>query len=422
MGQSTHHKLENHKSNSSQIKKSEIINPLRLTFKNIAPFLNPGQNKGSRILSYTGLGIGVLLLLCSVQLYININQLLKDRNSRSSGYDFISITKKITDETMGQDHSFSPEELAEIKKQNFIEDATPLLASKFVVSASGGTMLPFSTDIFLEAISKDFIDTVPPGFTWKEGQQIVPIIIASDYLELYNTVFAPSRGLPQISGNSISALLVQLECTGVNGTQVFKGNIVAQSDRINSVIVPLNFLEWANKNIANITSSHPSRIFVKTIDANNGQFLQYLEQHHYQVNKDKTKFGRVKQILQAVVSGLGAFSLLVILLAMMLFSFYLQLMIARSKENLLLLLTLGYSPGWLSKTVAGRWVPVYLIIIVTALVVTQACQYFFQRNFLNGRDDLSLLLHPAVLAVAASLVLLCVLVNFRLIKRLLFKL
>ncbi len=374
------------------------------------------------MLSYAGLGIGVLLLLCSVQLYININQLLKDRNPRSSGFDYISVTKKITDASMGKEHSFSPQELADIKKQPFIEDATPLLANNFVVSASGGSLLPFTTDIFLEAIAEDFIDTVPPSFVWKEGQPIVPIIIASDYLELYNTVFAPSRGLPQISGSSVGALLIQLECTGVNGTQIFRGNIVAQSDRINSVLVPLNFLQWANKNIANISSSNPSRIFVKTTDANNVDFLQYLEQNNYQVNKDKTKFGRVKQILQAVVSGLGGFSLLVILLAMMLFSFYLQLMIARSKDNLLLLLTLGYSPGWLSKTVAKKWVPVYISIIIIALVATQAFQYFFQQNFLSGREELSPIVHWSVLAVALLLIFLCAGINYRLIKKLLFRL
>lgn len=395
---------------------------MKLSFKNIAPFLNMNQNKSSRLFSYGGLGIGVLLLLCSVQMFININQLLKDRNPRKSGFDFISVTKTITNENIGDDHSFSQADLDDLKAQKFIEDATPLLANKFVVAASGGSTLPFTTDIFLEAIDNDFIDTVPPTFTWQEGQAIVPIIIASDYLELYNTVFAPSRGLPQISEGSVSALLIQLECTGIYGTKIFKGNIVAQSDRINSVIVPINFLEWANKNIANISGGNASRVFIKTTDANNVDFLNYLQAKNYQVNKDKTKFGRVKQILQAVVSGLGGFSLLVILLAMMLFSFYLQLMIARSKDNLQLLLTMGYAPGWLSNTVAKKWVPVYISIIIVALIATQVFQYFFQQSFLNGRDDLSVWIHWTVSAVAVVLMVLCILVNYRLIRRLLFKL
>jgi len=395
---------------------------MALSFKNIAPFLVINQNKSSRLFSYFGLGIGVLLLLCSVQLFININQLMKERNPKKSNYDFISITKQITDQNMGQDHSFTPADIADLKAQKFITDATPLLANKFIVSAKGGAALPFTTDIFLEAIDESFIDTVPPSFKWTEGQDIIPIIISSDYLELYNTVFAPSRDLPQISQNTVGALILELECTGIYGTKTFRGNIVALSDRINSVIVPKNFLEWANRNIANLPSGNATRVYVKTTDANNVDFLNYLQSKDYQVNKDKTRFGRVKQVLQAVVSGLGVFAILVILLAMMLFSFYLQLMIARSKDNLQLLLTLGYSPGWLSKTVAKKWVPVYITVITIALLITAALQYFFQQGFLNGRDDLSPLIHWSVVAVAAGLIVLCISINYRLIKRLLFKL
>jgi hypothetical protein len=393
-----------------------------LSFKNIAPFLIINQNRASRLFSYIGLGIGVLLLLCSVQLFININQLMKERNPKKSNYDFISITKRITDQNMGQDHSFSAADLQDLKSQKFIADATPLLANKFIVSASGGPALPFSTDIFLEAIDNDFIDTIPPSFKWTEGENVVPIIISSDYLELYNTVFAPSRDLPQVSENTVGALMLQLECTGVYGTKIFKGNIVALSDRINSVIVPTNFLEWANRNIANLPSGNATRVYIKTSDANDVNFLNYLQSKNYQINKDKTRFGRVKQVLQAVVSGLGVFAILVILLAMMLFSFYLQLMIARSKDNLQLLLTLGYSPGWLSKTVSKKWIPVYVTIILIALVATQAFQYFFQQSFLNGRDDLSPVVHWAVIAVAAFLIVLCIGINYRLIKKLLFRL
>ena len=81
---------------------------MALSFKNIAPFLSTQQNKASRWLSYIGLGIGVLLLLCSVQMYININQLLKERNPKKTGYDFISVTKMITDANMARDNRFTP--------------------------------------------------------------------------------------------------------------------------------------------------------------------------------------------------------------------------------------------------------------------------------------------------------------------------
>lgn len=395
---------------------------MNLAYKHIAPFLSAKQNRLQRWFSYFGLGTGVLLLLCSLQMYINISQLLKDRNPKKDGYDYISVTKTITNENMGSNHSFSKADIDELKAQPFIADATPLLANNFLVKATGSSTLPFTTDLFLESIDNSFIDTIPPGFTWQEGQDVIPVIMSSDYLELYNTVFAPSKDLPQFSPESISAVMVQLECYAASGTPIiFKGHVVALSDRINSVLVPQNFLDWANKRLGS-GNIPPSRVFLKTTDANSADLLNFLQQKQYNINKDKAKFGRVKQVLQAIVSGISAFGVLVILLATMLFSFYLQLVIERSKDNLQLLLTLGYSPAWLSKTVAKRWVPVYIVIVLAGLVFTMLFQYYFKSVAMNGREELSPFIHWSVSAVALLLLFLSVMINYRMVSRLLHKL
>ncbi len=393
----------------------------KLSFRTIAPFLNIGQNNTSRFFSYAGLAIGVLLLLCSVQMYININQLLKDKNPRRNGFDFIAVTKNITDQTMGSDNRFFDADIKELQSKPFIKDAAPLISNQFRAKVSAGDIIPFSTDLFLESLKNDFIDTVPPSFTWQPGQQEVPIIFSADFLEMYN-IFAPAQGLPQLSGTSAGMVTIFLECYGPNGIQKYKARIVALSDRINSVLVPEAFLKWANKEYGNTPNPPAARVYLKTIDANNPELLDFLQQKNYRVNKDKTKFGRVKQVLQAVVTGLGAFAVLVILLAMMLFSFYLQLMIARSKDNLQLLLTLGYSPHWLSKTVAKKWIPAYTMIVLIALLFTAFLQWLFQQVALNNRDELSPFIHISVVALAALLWLLCILVNYRLIRKLLYRL
>lgn len=392
-----------------------------MSFKTIAPFLNIGENNTSKFFSYAGLCIGVLLLLCSVQMYININHLLKDKNPRKNGFDFISVTKTITNENMGKDNRFTEADIKELQKQSFITDAAPLISNQFRAKASAGTIIPFSTDLFLESVKNDFLDTVPVSFSWQPGQQDVPVIFSADFLEMYN-IFAPAQGLPQLSESSIGSVNIILECYSPSGVVNFRGHIVALSDRINSVLVPENFLQWANNTFSNTPNAPAARVYLKTIDANDPQLLNFLEQKNYHVNKDKTKFGRVKQVLQAVVSGLGGFAVLVILLAMMLFSFYLQLMIARSKDNLQLLLTLGYSPKWLSKTVAMKWIPAYTLIILIALILTALMQFIFCQFVISGRDELSPYLHIGIFLLAALLLIVCIIVNYRLIRMLLYKL
>jgi hypothetical protein len=240
-------------------------NDIKLSYKNIAPYLQIAKNKTSQIISYVGLGVGVLLLLCAVQMFININQLIKDKNPRKDGYDFISVTKTITNQNMGKDNRFSLADVEKIKQQPFLTDAAPLLSNEFRAKASAGNIIPFSTDLFLESIKNEFLDTLPASFTWQPGQMDVPIIFSADFLEMYN-VFAPAQDLPQLSETSISAVNIILECYGPLGTrQDFRANIVGVSDRINSVLVPEAFLKWANKEFAGVSETPAARVYIKTI-------------------------------------------------------------------------------------------------------------------------------------------------------------
>ena len=395
---------------------------MNLSFKPIKPLFQTATNPLSRWFSYIGLGIGVLLLLCSIQMYINIQQLLKEGSVRKDGYDFISITKTVTNETMGQfeKNLFNSAEVGELKSKTFISDVAPLEANQFQVELSAGGILPFQTNLFLESIENSFLDTIPPTFQWQMGQTTIPVIISSDFLEIFN-VFAPSYNLPQVSAETASGIPVLITCHGDGDQeQTFTGRIVAFSDRINSVLVPKTFLDWANLTFKGKKSEQSSRLYIKTKDANSTELLNFLDKKNYKVNKDKTKFGRMKQIFQGIFSGLAVFGLLVVILALLLFSFYLQLVIARSRDSLKLLLELGYSPGWLSRNVSRRFIPVYVAIVFIALALTQLMQWAFHHFLMYNRPELSTVINWIVILMAILLIILSVFTNYKLVRRLIF--
>ena len=396
---------------------------MALSFKPIQPLLQTGTNAASRWFSYIGLGIGVLLLLASVQMFVNIQQLIRETSIRKDGYDFISITKKVTNETMGKPEKnlFYQPEIDELKKQDFITNVAPLESNQFRVQLSAGEILAFKTDLFLESIEDEFLDTLPPNFRWQEGQTKLPVIISSDYLETYN-IFAPSQGLPQVSAETATNIPVVISISGRGQTTEFYGSVVAFTDRINSVIVPKSFLDWANKNYGETTTTGFGRLYVKTTDANNPDFLSFLDKKGYNLNKDKTKFGRTKQVMQGIFTGLGVFGLLVVIMALMLFSFYLQLVIARSKESLQLLLLIGYSPLWLSKNVSKKFIPVYVLIVLAALICTQIMQWAFHHFVMYDREELSTPVNWIVILLAIFLIVLSAITNYRMVKKLLYKL
>lgn len=397
--------------------------PVSLSFKPIRPLLHTGTNAASRWFSYAGLGVGVLLLLASVQMFVNVQRLLKEGSIRKNGFDFLSITKKVTNETMGRPEKnvFYDADIAALKSQPFVAGVTPLEYNRFRVQLSAGEILPFKTDLFLESIDNEFLDTVPPTFHWTEGQTKVPVIISSDYLEAFN-VFAPSQGLSQVSKETAMNIPVVIGVLGRGQKMDFYGSVVAFSDRVNSVIVPKSFLNWANENYGDAPAQGYGRLYLKTPDVNDPQLLSYLDAKGYVANKDKTMFGRTKQVMQGVFTGLAVFGLLVVVMALLLFSFYLQLVVARSRDSLQLLLLLGYSPLWLSKNVSRRFIPVYLFIVLSALLLTQAMQWLFHRFAMYDREELQTPVHWSVVVLAAVLVVLSIATNYRLVKRLLYKL
>jgi hypothetical protein len=397
---------------------------MSVSFKIIKPLLQAGSGKFSRWFSFIGMGIGVLLLLCSIQMFINIRQLLKEKSAPKNGFDYIAVTRKVTNETMGQTEKnlFTESDIADLRSQSFVQDVAPLVATDFKLELSGGTILPFRTDLFLESIRSDFLDTLPPDFEWHEGKMEIPVIVSSDFLEVFN-VFAPAYGYSQISRETASGIPVVITCYGAGGLKEdFTAKIVAFTDRINSTLAPLSFIEWANQKFGGQKATHYSRLYIKTKDANDPALLNFLDQKGYEVNKEKTRFGRVKQVLQGIFSGLGLFGLMVVILSFILFSFYLQLVIAKSKENLQTLLALGYSPKWLGQRITGQMIPIYILIILFALLFVQLLQYIFYHWVMNDRPELSSFINIMTFGVALMIFLLSYLANSRLVKKILYQL
>ena len=383
--------------------------------KNIQSLIRSGGNKLSRTMSYVGLGIGILLLLLSLQMFVNIQQVLGKENPRKNGYDFISISKSITNQNMGQDNTFTLQDLQNLNRQPQIEEVSPLVSNQYQVSVNAGNMLPFSTDLFLESMDDQFLDTLPPHFSWEPGQAIVPLIFSSDFLELYN-VFAPAQGLPQISPQTITSVNIFLECAGPEARQTFRGRVVALSDRVNAVLVPQSFMNWSNQYFSGVDKPEASRVYIKTKDANDPALISYLDQNGYHLNKEKVKFGRLKSILQNVIGSLGLLGLLVMFMALIQFSFYIQLIIARSKDNLKLLITLGFSPKWLAEKVAKIWLPLYFSIIIIALLVTQVIQFLFSRVEFVQSANINPMVHWSVFLIAVLLLVLTLFINTKMVK------
>jgi hypothetical protein len=293
-----------------------------------------------------------------------------------------------------------------------------LTASRFKVSAqSPSSNFPFYTDLFFESVPDEFIDVKSKDWKWETGSTTIPLIIPNQFLDLYNFGFAPSQNLMQLTQDMVMALPIVLNLQYQGQPIQFTGKVAGFSDRISSVLVPQNFLEIANKQFGAPGQMKPGRVVIRTTDPGNPQLVNYLKENGLVTDADKTRFSQYRKIVNTVVGASWITGAVMLLFALLVFSLFIQLTIASTKDEISLLITLGTSPKQLQKFLMKQFLPSN-IIITLAMFATIAILQFFLQAFLQKQN---MYVSPVVslYTIAAAVLILVVLwaVNFTTIKK-----
>lgn len=336
--------------------------------------LNSG-GRGRLWAALLALCIGTTLLLLSVMIWWNFEELLHGkRDNDSLGSTFMTVSKKVTDENMGHAAQtvFSPQEIEALKHAPQVQDVGALTSNYFPAYAFISTKVQFATDMFLEGVPDRFIDKMPADWHWQPGDRDVPIIISSEFLNLYNYGFALSRGLPQLSEATIKALYFELKIGPQQET--YLAHVVGFSDRISSVLVPQSFIAYGNEQFGSSTAIAPSRLIVKANDPSDRAFVQYLQAHNYTTNTEQLRWSRLRAIIDVVSAATGGLAILLLGIGTLVFILFIELTIAKAQQSLQLLLQIGYGPRFLTRFMISRFLPLVIGTAVFAAVVAIAVQ------------------------------------------------
>ncbi|NSL89514.1 hypothetical protein [Chitinophaga solisilvae] len=350
---------------------------MRPFFELLKKIIHTGVGKTRFLMASIGLGIAMLLILVAIQVHSDFNQLLYSTKNQNETADFLVINKKITNANMGQTgkSAFSPEEIDHIRQEPFVQAFGLITSSQYKVVVQAPGDLHFATDMFFESVPDSFIDVKNDDWKWNAGDRTIPIILPSDFLNLYNFGFSLSQDLPQISQETVKALPLQVVISGNNISEQYIGHVVGFSDRISSFLVPASFMQWANEKYGTGRAAGTSRVIIKTPDPSNPSLVKFLEDNGYTTNQDKLKFSKTRMIVQTIVSVVGFFGLILLLFAMLVFSMFIQLIIASCKKEIQLLVMLGTAPVQLKRYLLKQFVPLYIIIGVLSLAILAGLQY-----------------------------------------------
>lgn len=365
----------------------------------------------------TTLLVGVIIVMLSFQLYGDIKPLLTQQTDVFKNHA-VTMSKKINVfKTLNKDGIyFSDDEIKTIQEQPFVENVARFNSSLFHTSASiryGD--IDMSTELFFESIPDQYIDVDTRDWKWDPSSKLIPIIIPEDYLKLYNFGFAESQSLPVLSKGAIEKISFNIFINGNGLKDRFKGRIVGFSNKINTILAPETFLNWANQRYGEEKTSKASHLLVEFSDASDERIPAFIEDNGYDIKKDELESSKMFFFFRLAMAFLLVVALIIIVLSVAFIIMSLNLIIQKNKDLFVNLYNIGYSPGQIARfyqlTVSVITVADLAIAAVVAILIRNAYIVKLKTMF-EITGDIS----PIIIASLAMTALLIVVYNIIILR------
>jgi hypothetical protein len=290
---------------------------------------------------------GMVIVLLSVQFYNDVLPVFTAGDSFLK-QEYVIVSKRVStlSSVAGRSAGFTEADVQDLKNQPFTKQVGAFRPAQFKVSAGMGLEgMQLSTAMFFESVPDAFVDVKLDGWKFEPGMQEIPIVIPRNYLNLYNFGFAQSRNMPQISEGMMGMMPLDIRLSGRGQVVRMQGRIVGFSDRLNTILVPESFLEWANSQYGEGVKEEPSRLIVEVKNPADDRIARYFKAKGYETENDKLDAGKTTWFLKVIVGIVLSVGLLISVLSFYLLMLSIYLLLQKNTTKLENLLLIGYSPA-----------------------------------------------------------------------------
>lgn len=365
--------------------------------------------------------IGLAIVISGLQFYADVRSIWESEDSFIKR-DYLVVNKIVTaSNTMGQKSTqFSEAEIADIGAQPWVRKIGKFETIDYnVIAAMKQGDRNFSTYMFFESIPSDFIDVDSKSWKFTPGSNEVPLIISKDYLTLYNFGFASSAGMPQLSEQMLSSVPMDIRIASVDGAkrESFKGRVVGFSNRLNTILVPQEFMEWSNAEfgINQDKEVWPSRLIIDVSSPGDVAIDKYLKEHNLELAGDK-KNSQASYFLNLVAGVMVSVGILITVLSFFILMLSVALLLQKNREKLHALIMLGFD----LRTVSAPYEKITAFVSVISFVLAVGVMFVFRSMYIDGLAGLSDETTPNLwlsLCIGLALTVLTIIFNIIAIRR-----
>ena len=364
--------------------------------------------------------IGLTIIVLGIQFYQDIHPIVSNKAGFMSP-DFLVLTKPVTtlDAMTGAKTAFKPEEIRDIEKQPFVNQVGTFTAAQYRIWGQvvvKGYGIDIGTDLFFESVPDEFIDIESEEWKFTQGDEIVPIIIPRTYINLYNFGYAPASDFPVISENLINKVILNLTLWGNNRSAQMKGKIIGFSSRLNTILVPRDFIEWSNSRFAPYANNgDASRIIISVTNPADERIAEYCKQHELNIEGNNLNASKAAWLMRLLVTMVMLIGLIICLLAGYVLMISIFLLLERNHEAVRNLKYIGYISGYLAIPYQAIVIGINLLSVLTAMSILA----IVRSVYLNYLTALAPELQPTSMvitwAVSLATVLVMSIINARII-------
>lgn len=328
---------------------------MSLLFKLLRQNLNVWQLLGFTVANL----LGAVIVLVGLQAWHDADSLLQEDCSFISS-NYLVISKPVGNGSllgsiMGKKKSpgFTEQEAQTLLGFSSVDAVGKFTTAKFqvegAIAVAGNRM---QTEMFLESVPNDFLDVKSEEWYADFQDSFVPVILPRSYMSIYNYGFASGRGLPQIGEGMIRSFPFELRMSGNGISRSFKGRVVGFSDRLNTILVPDDFLKQANEALAangGVDNDSPTRLILSASNDEDGALLDYIHKKGYNIDGNSEQTLRLQTLIHGIVGAVVALGLVVSLLSFYLLMISILLLIEKNRDKFSNLYALGYSVGQVAR-------------------------------------------------------------------------
>ena len=350
---------------------------MKIVWKLLRQHLSIGQFAGFFLANL----VGMIIVLFSLQFYKDVAPFFSGNDNLLKS-EYLILSKKISTlgSITGQSTQFSEADLEEIKEQSFVKNIGEFTSSQYHVSAGinmAGQQMRLSTQMFFESVPDAFVDIKSTSdWHFDERDDLIPIILPKNYLNLYNYGFAQSRSLPQLSEGILGLIGIDIHISGNGQNHDFKGNIVGFSNRLNTILVPESFMKWSNKIYGDGRTSTASRIIIEVDNPADDNIVQFLQKKGYETEGDKLNAGKTNYFLKIITGLVIGIGLIISILSFFVLMLSIYLLLQKNTQKLENLLLIGYSPAQVSRPYQLLTIGLNSCVLIISLAII-----FFAREY-----------------------------------------